>query len=600
MLYFFNVGVCDINFIDSHNNLWIGTNSGGLDLYQPKSQSFIHYRHAVTNPHSLSNNTIRALYEDSNGTLWIGTDGGLNRFDAQTQQFESFQHQPSNPQSLSHNRVSCIVEDAQGILWVGTFGSGLNKFDAKTNTFIHYREVDGISSDAVHSILEDDQRQLWIGTNKGLSKFNPVTETFKNYNANDGLQSNEFNHGAYFKSTDGALFFGGINGFNWFHPKDIQDNIQVPDVVLTDFLLANQSVPIKTAADKNPYPLFTLPKSIDALNQLVLSYRQNLITFEFAALHFSNPQKNQFAYQLQGQDKDWIYTDAKNRRATYTNLAAGDYTLRIKASNHHGYWNEQGKSLKITVTPPPWKTWWAYSIYTLCFISLMWAFVHGQRKKVLYQETLNLRLKQVDKLKDEFLANTSHELRTPLNGIIGLAESLIDGVAGPQSKSGITNLSMIVSSGRRLSNLINDVLDFSKLKNRNLTLHTKFVDLYIMVEVVLTLSRTLLANKNLELINEVPIDLPGAEADENRLQQILHNLVGNAIKFTESGKITVTAKQDEHTLTISVTDTGIGIDKKHFSTLFDSFEQIEGHAQRAYSGTGLGLSVSKQLVELHG
>jgi CheY-like chemotaxis protein/nitrogen-specific signal transduction histidine kinase len=371
-------------------------------------------------------------------------------------------------------------------------------------------------------------------------------------------------------------------------------------VVLTDFLLANQSVPIKTVADKSHYPLFTLPKSIDALEQLVLSYQQNLITFEFTALHFSNPQKNKFAYRLQGQDKDWIYTDAKNRRATYTNLAAGDYTLQIKASNHHGYWNEQGKSLKITVTPAPWKTWWAYSIYVLCFISIMWVFVHGQHKKVLYQETLNLRLKQVDKLKDEFLANTSHELRTPLNGIIGLAESLIDGVAGPQSKSGVTNLSIIVSSGRRLSNLINDVLDFSKLKNRNLTLHTKPVDLHTMVEVVLTLSRTLVVHKNLELVNEVPVDLPSAQADENRLQQILHNLVGNAIKFTESGQITVTAKQALNTLTISVTDTGIGIDKKHFATLFDSFEQIEGHAQRAYSGTGLGLSVSKQLVELHG
>ncbi|MCJ8272603.1 MAG: ATP-binding protein, partial [Psychrosphaera sp.] len=233
-------------------------------------------------------------------------------------------------------------------------------------------------------------------------------------------------------------------------------------------------------------------------------------------------------------------------------------------------------------------------------ISLMWVFVYGQRKKVLYQETLNLRLIKVDKLKDEFLANTSHELRTPLNGIIGLAESLIDGVAGQLPDKANHNLAMVVSSGKRLSNLVNDVLDFAKLKNQNLTLHTKSVDLYSMVEVVLALSRPILANKNLELLNSVPKDLPGAEADENRLQQIFHNLIGNAIKFTESGNVAVSVVQDGNMLTINITDTGIGIDKKHFATLFDSFEQIESHTKRAHSGTGLGLSVSKQLVELHG
>jgi signal transduction histidine kinase/ligand-binding sensor domain-containing protein len=591
---------------DTKGNFWVGTYSRGLNLYLPQSDNFRHFVHDKTDPNSLSNNTISAIHEDSKGNLWIGTHGGLNRFDYQSQQFESFSHQPSNPQSLSHNNVLSIHEDNKGTLWVGTDDGGLNRFDRTNNTFTDYREIDGLVNDTVYGILEGDKGHLWLSTNKGLSSFNPVTETFKTYDAYDGLQSNEFSQGAYFKGDDGELFFGGINGFNRFYPQNIKDDKQVPDVVLTDFLVANQSVPIQSDVQDDSHNntsnknVFTLPKTIDDLTQLTLSYKQNLLSFEFAALHFTNPKKNQYAYKLQGQDEDWIYTDAKNRRATYTNLPSGNYTLRIKASNRDGYWNEQGKSLNITVTPPPWETWWAYTIYMLIIVGILWAFVHAQHKKVLYERAVVLNLKEVQNLKDEFLANTSHELRTPLNGIIGLAESLIDGARGPLPSGANNDLSMVVSSGMRLSNLVNDILDFSKLKNHNLTLHTKSVDLYSMVEVVLALSRPLLANKSLELINAVPKDLPGAEADENRLQQVLHNLIGNAIKFTEAGKITLSAVQKGNRLTISVTDTGIGIDNKYFATLFDSFEQVAGDSERSYSGTGLGLSVSKQLVELHG
>ncbi|MCJ8274729.1 MAG: ATP-binding protein, partial [Psychrosphaera sp.] len=418
-----------------------------------------------------------------------------------------------------------------------------------------------------------------------------------NYDVNDGLQNNEFNLGSAYKSDEGELFFGGINGFNHFFPHNIQDDTTPPAVVLTDFLLANQSVPINRAGSS-----FSLPKAIDALEQLTLTYRQNLITFEFVALHFANPLKNQYAYQLVGQDDDWIYTDALNRRATYTNLSAGEYVLKVKASNKDGYWNEKGKMLKVTVLPPPWKSWWAYSFYVLCLSGMVVLVVFGniQRKNILVERTIIKQLQQVDKLKDEFLANTSHELRTPLNGIIGLAESLMDGIGGSQSKTSKANLSMIITSGKRLSNLVNDILDFSKLKNRNLTLNRQAVDVYSMTEVVLTLSQPLLGDKKLKLINFVPTDLPPALADEDRLAQILHNLVGNAIKFTETGEVTVCATQVKGTLNISVNDSGIGIAKEQFEIIFDSFEQLEGHTERAYSGTGLGLAVSKQLVELHG
>ena len=632
--------------VDSKNRVWVGTYDGGLNLLLP-SGGFQHFIPEKDNPASLSNLRVYAIKEDKKGFLWLATNDGLNRFDTTNQTFERFFHQPGNinslsfsgiytvlpvasgdiwvgsrngglnrynpstgdfqryehdlknPKSISHNRIFSLYQPNADELWVGT-SRGLNRLDIATGTFSHFGKKQGLLNETIYAVTGDEQGFIWVSTNHGLARYNPITGRFKNFDKARGLQSAEFNNGSFFNAPDGELLFGGINGFNRFYPRNIQDNTQVPAVILTDFRLANQSVPIQLDTLQKNNAIFTLPKTINALRYLNLSYTQNLITFEFAALHFMYPQNNQYAYMLQGQDEDWIYTDAKNRRATYTNLPAGDYTLRIKASNGDGYWNEQGKSLKITITPPPWKTWWAYSIYTLFILGIVWAFVHAQRKKVIYQQSVNRQLKQVDKLKDEFLANTSHELRTPLNGIIGLAESLIDGVAGQLPDKANHNLAMVVSSGKRLSNLINDVLDFAKLKNRNLTLHTKSIDLYSMVEVVLTLSRPILANKNLELINSVAKDLPGAEADENRLQQIFHNIIGNAIKFTESGKVAVSVVQDDNMLTINITDTGIGIDKKYFATLFDSFEQIESHTQRAHSGTGLGLSVSKQLVELHG
>ncbi|MFT4929889.1 MAG: signal transduction histidine kinase/ligand-binding sensor domain-containing protein, partial [Phenylobacterium sp.] len=594
---------------DAKNKLWVGTDDG-LNLYQDKTGNFSRFQHNPSDPASLSHDTIRAIFEDSNQTLWVGTfGGGLNQFDEQTQRFTRYRHQPDDPTSISDDVVVSIYEDTRGRLWIGTYG-GLNLFDRMSKTFSHYGEKDGLANDIVYGILEGAQGQLWLSTNKGLSRFDPEgkkdSDMFTNYDVNDGLQSNEFTFGAYYKSAGGELFFGGSNGFNYFLPENIKQDNQPPNVVLTDFLLFNQSVPVKTAKPTKPTKPakpsdgFSLPKGIDDLDHLILTHKQDVISFQFAALHFANSLKNQYQYKLQGQDEDWIETDAQNRRATYTNLPGGNYVFMVKASNKDGHWNETGKSLKITVLPPPWKTWWAYLIYTAFFAAVMLIFVRTERKMRLKEQGINLQLRQVDKLKDEFLANTSHELRTPLNGIIGLAESLMDGATGPLSDKTNANLAMVVASGKRLSNLVNDILDFSKLKNRHLRLSTCPVDLYSMAEVTLVLSRAALGRKDLQLINAVPKRLPPALADENRLQQILQNLVGNAIKFTEHGEVTVSAKQQNNHLIISVSDTGIGIAEDKLEMIFDSFEQLEGHTERTFSGTGLGLSVSQQLVALHG
>jgi signal transduction histidine kinase/ligand-binding sensor domain-containing protein/HPt (histidine-containing phosphotransfer) domain-containing protein/BarA-like signal transduction histidine kinase len=642
---------------DEKQGVWLGTVGGGLNLFDPLTKKFTHFMHNPDDPNSISHNKILPIFQENEHTLWIGTwGGGLNKFDTRTKKFTRFKHDPNNDNSLSGDSVWAIQQDNKGFLWIGTMFNGLNKFDPKTNTFTHfkhdpknkktissqfvdaiyqtsdgylwlgtsnglnkfdpitkefthYQEKHGLASTTIYGILEDEQGYLWLSTTNGLSRFNPVTEHFRNYDVTDGLQSKEFATLSYYKSKSGEFFFGGVNGYNHFYPQNIKDDTTLPNIVLTNFLVHNETVKVglyEESGNKTEQP-FMLDAVINELTQLTLTHLEKLITFEFSALHFSEPMSNKYAYTLEGFDEKWVYTDAKNRRATYTNLPAGDYVFRVKASNGDGYWNEQGKSLNVTVLPAPWLSWWAFTFYFIVGIGALISYIYRLNYQRLKEQAINLRLTRVDKLKDEFLANTSHELRTPLNGIIGLAESLIDGVAGQLPDKANHDLSMVVASGRRLSNLVNDILDFSKLKNHGLQIHTSAIDINSMIDVVFTLSRATLKIKDLVLVNNIAIDFPAVEADEDRLQQILFNIVGNAIKFTESGTITVSAQlvgnsesDEQQFVCIDITDTGIGIDAENLSTIFESFEQISGDETRGASGTGLGLAVSKQLVELHG
>ena len=592
-------------FSDNRGRLWITTRGGGLNLYDTQSENFRHFRHLDSDPNSLSSDDTTTAFQDSSGTLWVGTfNDGLNQFDEQNNRFITYKNQTTEPYSISDNSVLCIFEDSKGILWICT-QMGLNRFNARTKNFSHYTQQNGLANNVVYGIVEDHQAHLWLSTNRGLSRFNPITKTFRNYDVNDGLQSNEFNFGAAFKSANGEMFFGGVNGFNRFFPEHIKNNRQIPEVVLTDFLLGNESVPIKTpqqTTDRTDNAPFSLSKSIDALSQLTLDYQQNLVSFEFAALHFTNPNKNRYAWTLEGQDQNWFFADSKKRWVTYTNLSPGDYTLRIKASNSHDHWDTEGKSLKITILPPPWQAWWAYLAYLLVLLVLIYFVwdLFAQRRKKRHARQMMEQLKQVDQLKDEFLANTSHELRTPLNGIISMTEALIDGIAGKLPDQANQHLAMVVSSSRRLANLVNDILDFARLDSRQLSINPQPVDLHKVTEVILALSQHLVGDKKLTLINRIATDLPAAAADEERLQQILYNLIGNGIKFTEQGSISVSAIQQDNWLKVSVTDSGIGIAADKFDTIFKSFEQIQGGADRRYGGAGLGLAISKQLVELHG
>ena len=367
---------------DSLGILWIGTIEG-LNAFDCNSQRFTSYKYNSDDPSSLSNNYIYALFEDHAGNLWIGTVEGLNRYDRQQDCFTHFFHDRDNPGSLSNSEVLSLYEDSQGHLWVGT-PVGLNKFNLENNIFNSYSISDGLPNEVIYSIIEDRRGNLWISTNKGISRFNPRTEEFKNYDVRDGLQSNEFSLGAHFSREDGEMFFGGIHGVTAFYPEEIKDNPYVPPVVLTDFQIFNRSVPIGPhESGKNS----VLKKSITETREIELSYNQNVISFEFAALHYASPEKNQYKYIMEGFDRDW--NEVGNRRfATYTNLPYGDYTFRVLGSNNDGVWNEKGISLEIRVTPPFWQTLWFKVIVILCGLLLV---------VVLHQvRTRNIRARNIE------------------------------------------------------------------------------------------------------------------------------------------------------------------------------------------------------------
>jgi len=587
---------------DSKGELWVGTQNG-LNRFNQQTNQFTRFEHSSLSDSSISQNDINALYTTQDGSLWVGTLGGLNKFEFETQSFTRYQREQGNANSLSHNSVNAIVQDAQGILWLATSG-GLNKFNPKTNNFKHYRVKEGMLSDRVFAALIDENGKLWIGEN-GISRFDPDTEVFKNH-IGEEAGCVGVNQGAFFKAKDGKMFFGtNPHGYCAFYPKIATQESIAPNIVLTDFRLLNKSVPI---TDKNT--LSPLAKVLDQTETITLNHRDNVLSFEFAALHYTAPKKNKFRYKLENFNSNWIATSSDNRRATFTNLSPGDYIFRVNASNNEGLWNKHGRSIKLTILSPPWLTWWAYSLYILLLISGIILFIRSQRRKVAHarlllkqENKLVQRLKRLDKLKDDILTNTSHELRTPLNGILGISESMLHGVDDDLSEESKSNLQLIVDCSVRLSHLINDILDLHQVKSDAIQLHTQAIDIFYAVDKTLAMSKPLAKDKQIELLNQVPENLPPVEADDARLQQILFNLIGNAIKFTASGCIKVTAALDttldKPFVKINVIDSGIGIPLNRQNAIFESFLQLDSSTTREYEGLGLGLSISKKLIELH-
>ncbi len=627
---------------DRDGEIWITTRVY-LMRWNRATSDFVRYRYAPDDPATLFQNMYAFIHQDRHGTLWLGAGQGLQRFDRDAGTFKKFATDSKNVHSLSHNVVRAICDDPddpENVLWIGTAGGGLNRFDMRTEIFEHFTTKDGLPDMVIYAILGDREGNLWMSTNHGLSKFDPRTRTFKNFDVNDGLQDNEFNAASYFKSPSGELFFGGINGFNAFYPEDIRDNPHVPPVVFTDFQIFNRSVPFK---EKNS-PL-TAP--INETKELTLSYDQNVFSFEFTALDYTDPAKNRYRYMMENFDVAW-YENGTSRTATYTNLDPGEYVFRVQGSNNDGVWNEEGTSIKIIITPPWWETWWAYILYGVIFFGLLYSLRRYEMNRQQFKHRAELehvqaekehveaeKLKELDHLKSRFFANISHEFRTPLTLILGPLENLLtDSFVGDAKKQ----YGLMKRNAQRLLRLINQLLDLSKLEAGKLTLEAGYGNLIPFLKGLVYSFESMALRKNIALHFEAETAEIMLAFDRDKMEQIVTNLLSNAFKFTsQGGEIVVTvmtqekpARKDAETqrirkesvpqdfslrdlrafaslrenekgfVEITVRDTGAGIPAKRLSHVFDRFYQASGGYTKDQQGTGIGLALTKELVELHG
>ena len=580
-------------YIDKDGDLWIAT-ANGVCTFDRKGK-FKSYKELF-----LKNGILKGMFsgiaQDKDGDIWIGSslDGGLIRINKSTNEVKVYKNEIDNKNSISFNVVKSIAVDENNTIWVGT-QNGLNKFNREDETFTRYYESDGLSNNFIYGILIDDEDNPWISTNYGISKFNVKEHKFINYDVTDGLQGNEFNGYAYHKAYDGEMFFGGINGLTTFYPEKLKEKDFIPKVVIGS--------------------AYTNQDELLDLDKIHLKYKSNNIHFNFFLPDYRNVKKTQYAYKLEGLENNWIMADNRNY-ANYTNLDGGKYTFKVIARNSTGEWSEP-TSITFTVGVKPWKSTFAYMIYSFLLfviIYIIWNRVKildslvAQRsnelnKKFKENEILYNKLIENEKYKNNYFINLSHELRTPLNVIISVQQLITklneDNKVIPKDKL-YYYMQAIGKNSNRLLKLINNIIDTSKIESGSYKLDLKKHNIVYLVEEVTLSMKNYIESKGIELIIDPEIEEKIIECDESEIEKCIVNLIGNAVKFTErGGKIEVTISDLGNSVKISVKDTGIGIDENYHEAIFDRFGQAYHNISEEFGGSGLGLTLTKQLVALH-
>ena len=593
--------------VDSKDNLWIGTNHG-LYLENPTGKRVL-FTHEPQNDHSISSNFIRAIYEDHDGRIWIGFDKmGVNYYDPKTSLFYKI---PSgeNGQTVYGSTVVSIIEYPENTIWIGS-EIALNKVIIKDTppgktlfTIKNYFEENGLIDKAINGILKDDDSNLWLSTINGLARFSIKNEKFENF-----LPNIRFSQGSFFSKDNHQLSFGGAEGFVVFNPNEITNNQYLPKAVITDLRLFNQPVKINEKYNGD----IVLDKSITNADQITLNYKNNVFTLGFTAMHFSNPEKNQYSYKMEGFDEKWISTDSKNRFATYTNLNSGEYIFHVKASNNSGEWGNTMASLKIKILPPPWKSWYAILSYLIIFNLLLFLFIRyaliqtKQRNQIKFDQLEKERMNSLYQMKMRFFTDVSHEFRTPLSLIIGPVDDILNEPSISDQIKG--KVIMIQRNCKRLLNLVDELMTFRKIDLGIIDLKVSEGDLVSFISDIVEAFKPLADKKLITLSFVASQKIENIWFDPWKMEKVMNNLISNALKNTpERGSIEVSiepqiqidfrklSSPEGDFVTIMVEDTGRGIDPQDIPLIFDRFFQT--HTSKG--GTGVGLSLTRSLVELH-
>ncbi|WP_345329798.1 two-component regulator propeller domain-containing protein [Mucilaginibacter defluvii] len=568
---------------------WLATDAG-LKIFDSNAGKFKHYYNQKNYKYSIDNNHLYSLLKDGDHTVWIGTyGGGLSRFDRRTGRFYSYTADNNTPGNISNNIVKTILPDGHGNLWVCT-PDGLNKFNKQKGTFEVYSRRNGFASNVFNDITLDAGGNLWALTENGVSVLNPSKKTVRNFDEADGLFVNNVMYNAGGK----GIYIAGSEGIIYFDPMRVPYNNRVPPVYFSDFQVFNKSI---VPGDKSP-----LRENLNLAKEVKLNYQQSVFSVEFVALSFTHPEKNEYAYKLSGFDKKWNFV-GKQRKATYTNLNPGTYTLWVKGSNNDGVWNNAGRKLTIIIMPPWYLTWWAYALYALAAVGVVYGYIRYRERQAHLEYEIrishieNEKEKELSEKKLSFFTNISHEFRTPLTLIINPVKELL---YRDDKNVDTTNLNVVYRNARRLLSLVDQLLLFRKadLKGDNLKIAQLNV-VSLSKEVFLCFSHQA-RSKNIRFDFDTDIESAELFADREKLEIVLFNLLSNAIKFTpENGRVTLSIKNSADNVVIEIGDTGCGIPDSTGEKLYDRFYQEPGVNNALKGGFGIGLYIVRTFIEKH-
>ncbi|XMO87635.1 two-component regulator propeller domain-containing protein [Algibacter sp. AS12] len=600
---------------DQDGIIWIGSFYTGIYAYNPETDTLKNYASEAFE--SISTTDVRKIMVDKDNTIWFGTTDGLfkiikgeNETLILTSLEEEMSQAPNNQKSANH--ILSLFQCSNGFVWIGTRGAGLCKYNKKTNEFKWYNKITGLQEENVTGIIEDDAGAIWISGNSGISKINIESNEVTSYTSNDGLLSDDFNFNATLKDEDGVLYFGNYKGIDYFHPEKLEVNSSVPSLYLTGLKIFNKDV---VPNEKNS----PLTKVITETKSLEFNYEQTVFTIEYTGINYTRPEKNQYAYYLEGFEESWNYV-GDLQSATYTNLDYGDYTFKLKAANNDGVWNETPLELKITMLPP----WWKTNVAMLCYIGLFFMGVYllnrmtqsriKEKEAIRNERIQRAQEDQLNEKKIQFFTNISHEFRTPLTLIINPLQDILRDTSLGLPFSVKDKLDVIYRNTDRLYRMINELMDFRKLELDKVNIRASEFNLVSLTKDVVAFFKEEASSRNIYLSMDADVpDLP-IWADASMLEKIIFNIMSNAIKVTPDGGAInadilstddlvlfplIDEKKPRKALEIRISDTGPGLEKDQINKIFERFYQIENLNKGYYGSTGIGLEVVQSFIKLH-